>query len=93
MSIGLALFLLTCSAITIFLWCIYIKGCNVSEKQNATFGAVLMLMNILTISAFIFAFSDKPITPIDVYRGRTTLEITYKDSIPIDSVVVWREAK
>ena len=27
---------------------------------------------------------------IDVYRGRTTLEITYKDSIPIDSVVVFK---
>lgn len=28
---------------------------------------------------------------IDVYRNRTTLEITYKDSIPIDSVVVFKE--
>lgn len=28
---------------------------------------------------------------IDVYRGKTTLEITYKDSIPIDSVVVFKE--
>ena len=27
---------------------------------------------------------------IDVYRKRTTLEITYKDSIPIDSVVVFK---
>lgn len=27
---------------------------------------------------------------IDVYRGRTTLEITYKDSIPVDSVVVFK---
>lgn len=26
----------------------------------------------------------------DVYKGNTTLEITYKDSIPIDSVVVWK---
>lgn len=91
MSIGFALFLLICSAITIFLWCIYIYGCDVSEKQNATFGGVLMLMNIVTVSAFVFAFSEKPITPIDVYRGKTTLEITYKDSIAVDSVVVWKE--
>ena len=28
---------------------------------------------------------------IDVYRGRTTLEITYRDSIPVDSVVVFKE--
>lgn len=27
---------------------------------------------------------------IDVYRGKTTLEIIYKDSIPIDSVVVFK---
>lgn len=28
---------------------------------------------------------------IDVYKGKTTLEITYKDNIPIDSVVVWKK--
>lgn len=28
---------------------------------------------------------------IDVYRNKTTLEITYKDSIPIDSVVVFKD--
>ena len=30
-------------------------------------------------------------TAMDVYRGRTTLEITYKDSIAIDSVVVFKD--
>lgn len=28
---------------------------------------------------------------IDVYRNRTTLEITYRDSIPVDSIVVFKE--
>ena len=28
---------------------------------------------------------------IDVYRGKTTLEITYKDGIPTDTVVVFKE--
>ena len=27
---------------------------------------------------------------IDVYRGKTTLEITYKNRVPIDSTVVWK---
>ena len=27
---------------------------------------------------------------MDVYRGKTTLEITYRDSIPVDSVVVFK---
>lgn len=31
------------------------------------------------------------IAPIDVYRGKTTLEITYRDSVAVDSVVVWKE--
>ena len=32
------------------------------------------------------------ITPsaIDVYRGKTTLEITYRDSVAIDSTVVYK---
>ena len=30
---------------------------------------------------------------IDVYRNRTTLEITYKASIPIDSIVVFKDNK
>ncbi len=32
----------------------------------------------------------KEIKPIDVYRGNTTLEITYKDGVAVDSVVVWK---
>lgn len=28
---------------------------------------------------------------IDVYRGKTTLQITYQDSIPVDSVVVFKD--
>ena len=27
---------------------------------------------------------------IDVYRGKTTLEITYRDSVAVDSVVVFK---
>lgn len=28
---------------------------------------------------------------IDVYRGKTALEITYRDSVPVDSTVVFKE--
>lgn len=30
-------------------------------------------------------------TALDVYNGKTTLEITYRDSVAVDSVVVWKE--
>lgn len=33
--------------------------------------------------------ADTP-TALDVYRGKTTLEITYRDSIAIDSTVVYK---
>lgn len=29
-------------------------------------------------------------TAMDVYQGKTTLEITYKDGVPVDSTVVWK---
>lgn len=32
---------------------------------------------------------DKP-TALDVYRGKTTLEITYRDRVAIDSTVVYK---
>ena len=34
--------------------------------------------------------SDNTPSAMDVYQGKTTLEITYKDNIPIDSVVVFK---
>ena len=29
--------------------------------------------------------------PIDVYRGHTTLQITYKDSVAVDTIVVFKD--
>ena len=31
--------------------------------------------------------------PIDVYRGKTTLKITYENGIPIDTIVVFKNSK
>lgn len=36
--------------------------------------------------------TGKP-TAMDVYQGKTTLEITYKDGIPVDSIVVFKNKK
>ena len=55
-----------------------------------------MRITMITITAcsiiamfLIFAHLSKP-KPIDVYRGNTALEITYKDNVPVDSVVIWK---
>lgn len=45
---------------------------------------------IFTIILIDYISKDKP-TSLDVYQNKTTLEITYRDSIPVDSVVVFKE--
>lgn len=56
----------------------------------------LALFNCIIFSVLVGALLNikinisKP-TAMDVYRGNTTLEITYRDSIPVDSVVVFKK--
>lgn len=57
-----------------------------SNKFVIGLAAFLSTIIILILAVSI---SRKP-KAIDVYRGKTTLEITYKDEVPIDSVVVWK---
>jgi hypothetical protein len=56
----------------------------------AVFGALITLCFIAGI-VIIDEHLYPSITPIDVYRGKTTLEITYRDGFAIDSTVVWKE--
>lgn len=44
---------------------------------------------IFALTLTIMLESTKP-QAIDVYRGYTTLEITHRDSIPVDSIVVFK---
>lgn len=44
---------------------------------------------ILSGGIMMYQESCKP-TAMDVYQGKTTLQIIYKDSIPVDSVVVFK---
>jgi hypothetical protein len=48
------------------------------------------LIIIGTIFLFFGLFIIDTPTAMDVYQGKTTLEITYKDGIPVDSVVVFK---
>ena len=40
---------------------------------------------------FMLSWNNDVPTPMDVYQGKTTLEITYKDGVPVDSVVVFKD--
>lgn len=48
------------------------------------FSGIFMLAGVI--------FINDAVQPqaIDVYRGKTTLQITYKDNIPIDTTVVYK---
>lgn len=35
-----------------------------------------------------YVYDNITVDAIEVYRGNTTLEITYRDSIPVDSIVI-----
>lgn len=49
-----------------------------------------VVFTLAVVVGTITVVKSKNPKPIDVYRGKTTLQITYRDSIPIDSVVVFK---
>lgn len=49
-----------------------------------TFTFLLLVLLVLIL------FQMKKPTAMDVYQNKTTLEITYKDGVPVDSIVVWK---
>lgn len=53
-------------------------------------GGILEFIGIYGISISECANSAKEPTALEVYRGKTTLEITYRDSVAIDSTVVYK---
>lgn len=51
---------------------------------TAYFGGLIVAFGIWCIN------SIKSPKAIDVYKGKTTLQITFKDNIPIDTTVVYK---
>ena len=49
-----------------------------------------ILFSCWALASFVSLVEYNEPTAIDVYRGKTTLEITYRDSVAIDSVVVYK---
>lgn len=54
------------------------------------FGILVTVCCVIEIGIISIIIEEPKPTPMDVYQGKTTLEITYRDSIPIDSVVVFK---
>lgn len=80
------------SMILIFGVFFIILGVGVGIRYNTNPLPTIFIVFGIIIWCFAIApykSNDKP-TALDVYRGKTTLEITYRDSIPVDSIVVYK---
>lgn len=63
---------------------------NQANRSSFGTGILFTLCVIIAVAIGSLLWGEETIKPIDVYRDKTTLEITYKDSVAIDSVVVWK---
>ena len=62
------------------------------EYYDSRFGIVISLC-LFIVCIFILVqiiIQEQTPTAMDVYQGKTTLEITCKDGVPVDSTVVWK---
>ena len=59
------------------------------DKVLIMIGGWAKVTMVLLLVSLIESKQPKP-SAIDVYRGKTTLEITYRDSVAIDSTVVYK---
>ena len=82
-SLVMIIIIFVCSIITL------IKN-EILEDTDFTRTILGIFTGCSMIAMFlIIAYLCRP-KAIDVYRDKTTLEITYKNSVPIDTVVVWK---
>lgn len=58
----------------------------------ATVSCTSICLGLIITLCWIIDRNTNP-TAMDVYQGKTTLEITYKDSVAIDSTVVFNERR
>ena len=70
----------------------YIWNIFTNNKDYRFISALLLVISTVILIVLISSYENRNIpTTMDVYQGKTTLEITYRDSIPIDSVVVFKD--
>ena len=53
---------------------------------------IFFVLGVVITLYYVIDKENNP-TAMDVYQGKTTLEITYKDRVAVDSVVVFKERR
>lgn len=51
---------------------------------------VMFILGALLQATISSSLGSKEPKPIDVYRGKTTIKISYVDTIPQDTLVIWK---
>lgn len=87
MEIAIALLMIIIIAITSLVT--FTESGVIEDKKFMRIIMITVTVCSIIAMFLMFAHLSKP-KPIDVYRGNTTLEITYKDNVPVDSVVIWK---
>ena len=78
---------LICTFFLLTILVVHIIDKGVPDENGIVFYSFILSFGILLF----LLFSLNEPKAIDVYRGKTTLEIIYKDKVPIDSTVVWKK--
>jgi len=60
-------------------------------ERNFPYGLIGALIGVAIPAGLLIGVIDGQPKAMDVYQGKTTLEITYKDGIPVDSIVVFKD--
>ena len=87
MEIAIALLMIIIIAITSLVT--FIESGVLEDKKFMRIIMITITACSIIAMFLMFGHLSKP-KPIDVYRGNTALEITYKDNVPVDSVVIWK---
>lgn len=78
-------------ACTIIVVLLFILLMFIDEPPEKTICGIFIFIFGGLISGFIFSTHEEGPRAIDVYRGNTTLQVTYQDSIAVDSIVVFKK--
>ena len=61
-----------------------------NDERNFPYGLIGGMISAVIPTILLVCVIDEQPKAMDVYQGKTKLEITYKDSVPVDSVVVFK---
>ena len=70
---------------------VYIWNILTDDKECKFISALFLIILAIIFSGLLASYENRNIpSAMDVYKGKTILEITYRDTIPVDSIVVFK---